>query len=252
VIGGSDIVPTTPLSSELPQLFPIQAIADGISSDAAPYNGFAAMPESVGTIHLDLLGDFDITSFTLWNDINVFQEGIETFQLHFFDASDLLLASTAALEAPFAQLDPEVYQLTEVEEVSRVDIEVLSLNPSPVYGRRLEIREVQFEGVQVPTAVPSHPGSTTLSLGLNAPNPFDDSTTRIPFVLPSYGRTRVAVYNVAGTRVRVLVDQFRAPGTYSTVWDGRDDAGIEVHAGVYFCRLEHPSGVRSRRLVLVH
>jgi 4-amino-4-deoxy-L-arabinose transferase-like glycosyltransferase len=77
-----------------------------------------------------------------------------------------------------------------------------------------------------------------LSLALAA-NPFA-GRARLSCVLPSDGAAALAVYDVAGRRVRVMAvpaagEGPRAPE--SPEWDGRDDAGAPVAAGVYLFRL---------------
>jgi hypothetical protein len=78
------------------------------------------------------------------------------------------------------------------------------------------------------------------ALGPNAPNPLR-FVTRIPFSLAEESQIHLAVYDVTGRTVRVLVHGTLGSSTYEAVWDGRDDAGRPVGAGVYGCRLETPS-----------
>jgi flagellar hook assembly protein FlgD len=46
------------------------------------------------------------------------------------------------------------------------------------------------------------------------------------------------VYDTRGRRVRSLADRTFSPGLASLVWDGRDDQGHAVGAGVYFIGVE--------------
>jgi flagellar hook assembly protein FlgD len=57
------------------------------------------------------------------------------------------------------------------------------------------------------------------------------------------------VYDSAGRLVRAREIAFRAPGSLSLFWDGRDDAGRRVPAGIYFARLALADQVFSKRLV---
>lgn len=135
----------------------INEIADG---DTTNFNGWAGQTGLLGTIKLDLLGTFDLTSFSLWNDINVSAEGVRTLQLQFFDASDQLLSSTATLSA-ISQVPAQVYSLGTINGVSRVDLQVLSASG------RIEIREVAFNGQASGTQVVPEPTSLALAgLGL--------------------------------------------------------------------------------------
>lgn len=69
-----------------------------------------------------------------------------------------------------------------------------------------------------------------------SPNPVRESTV-IRFRLPESGQARVEIYDLAGRRVRALVDGSRGAGQNEIVWNGRDDRGERVATGVYFARL---------------
>jgi hypothetical protein len=52
--------------------------------------------------------------------------------------------------------------------------------------------------------------------------------------------------------VRVLLgNQTVSAGTHEAVWNGRDDPGRAVSAGVYFYRLESAAYSETRRMTLV-
>ena len=87
-------------------------------------------------------------------------------------------------------------------------------------------------------AVPaSRPGAGSgVSLSALSPNPFT-SAARITFALPREGVADLRVYDAAGREVRALVHESRAAGTYTISWDGNDERGQRVRAGVYFVRL---------------
>jgi hypothetical protein len=96
------------------------------------------------------------------------------------------------------------------------------------------------------------PGAPVAAFGLdqNSPNPFNPRTT-IRFSLPEAGRTRLAVYDIRGRRVALLVDEVLAAGDHAVVWDGRDGRGGRAGSGVYLYRLEAKGQVTSRRMTLV-
>jgi hypothetical protein len=48
--------------------------------------------------------------------------------------------------------------------------------------------------------------------------------------------------------VRVLVDEMREPRPYVETWDGRDQDGRSMSAGVYFYRLEMPGFSAVRKM----
>jgi hypothetical protein len=84
-----------------------------------------------------------------------------------------------------------------------------------------------------------------------APNPFRSGVT-IRFSLPESGETILRVYNSNGTLVRTLADGVLRSGSHAFEWDGRNDRGTRMPAGVYFARMESRSGRRSERLMLLN
>ena len=62
---------------------------------------------------------------------------------------------------------------------------------------------------------------------------------------------RLAIHDVQGRLVRVLVDEVLPTGQHAVEWDGRDGRGQELATGVYLSRLEAGGEVRSRKLALV-
>ena len=82
------------------------------------------------------------------------------------------------------------------------------------------------------------------------PNPVAHATT-IRFTPQRDERVLVAIYDVAGRRVRTLVNQsLRAGAEVAVPWDATDDTGRRVVPGIYLCRIETPTFVGSRKLVV--
>jgi hypothetical protein len=84
-----------------------------------------------------------------------------------------------------------------------------------------------------------------LDLEQNFPNPFNP-TTVVRYEVSVPGKVRLAVYDLLGREVCVLVDDQRAPGSYDVRFDA---SGLA--SGVYFYRLASGSFVQTRRMVLV-
>jgi hypothetical protein len=105
-------------------------------------------------------------------------------------------------------------------------------------------------GAPVSVSVGDAPAVERMSLAPPDPNPFRDETL-LGFTLADRGAVRLEVWDVAGRRVRTLVDGVREAGPQSVRWSGGDDAGRTVGAGVYFVRLQSVSGATARRVVFV-
>ena len=87
-------------------------------------------------------------------------------------------------------------------------------------------------------------------LSQNFPNPFNARTT-IPFRLPQEADVELAIYDLRGQRVRVLIQGSRSAGAYRVAWDGLDAEGRGVGTGVYFMRLRASETVQLRKLLLL-
>lgn len=94
-------------------------------------------------------------------------------------------------------------------------------------------------------------GGVATALCRNYPNPFAEATVLL-FSLAERGRVAVSVHDVRGRRVRLLVDDVMEQGLHDTTWDGRDETGRPVAAGVYFCRLRAGATTHAGKLVVLH
>jgi predicted outer membrane repeat protein len=79
----------------------------------------------------------------------------------------------------------------------------------------------------------------------NYPNPFNSATT-IAYHLPRAGHVILAVYNLTGQRVAVLVNGYKRAGNHTMVWNASD-----LSSGFYFYRIEAGDYVETRKCVIL-
>jgi hypothetical protein len=84
----------------------------------------------------------------------------------------------------------------------------------------------------------------------SGPNPFNP-VTMLRFRVPSRSKVKLAIYDVTGRRVRVLVDGLLPPGVHERAWDGRSDSGETLSSGVFFARLKIGKFEQKRKLVIL-
>jgi hypothetical protein len=95
-------------------------------------------------------------------------------------------------------------------------------------------------GVEPTASLPAE-----FALQQNYPNPFNPSTT-ITFQLAKAGFVSLKVYDLLGQEVTTLVNENKAPGTYTVDWlAGR------VPSGIYFCRMQSGSFTATRSMMLM-
>jgi glucose/arabinose dehydrogenase len=78
----------------------------------------------------------------------------------------------------------------------------------------------------------------------NFPNPFNPVTS-ITYTLPHGGYVRLAVFNLLGQEVAVLIDGVQSQGTHNVEF-GRAD----LPSGIYFYRLQAPGVFETRKMVI--
>lgn len=82
------------------------------------------------------------------------------------------------------------------------------------------------------------PGSPDTRLRVvTSPNPFGKGIT-IEFELPISQHASLAIYDLSGRRLRDLRSGLLLAGNHRIAWNGLDDGGKVVGAGIYFARLD--------------
>lgn len=90
-------------------------------------------------------------------------------------------------------------------------------------------------------------------LGAISPNPVRAGPALIEFGLAEESAVRLAIFDVAGRRVRTLVEGIRPAGEHRARWDGRSDRGGNIPSGIYLYELTAGGErVGRRKMVVVY
>jgi len=91
-----------------------------------------------------------------------------------------------------------------------------------------------------------------LELHQNYPNPFNP-TTVVRYGLTAVSDVKLAVYDLLGREVAVLVDDRKAPGIHEVTFDARRPGGqaTGLASGVYLYRLTAGNSTTTRKMLLV-
>jgi spore coat protein A len=151
---------------------------------------------------------------------------------------DTVVALPGEVTRVIAHFDREGRYVWHCHILSHEDHEMMRpyyVGPMPANG-----------GPHAKTAGPS----ARMALEQNQPNPFNPMT-QIRFSLERSQHAKLRVFDVAGRLVRTLADREFAAGQHVMLWDGKDDAGLQVSSGVYFYRLLGGERVLTRRMVVL-
>jgi len=161
----------------------------------------------------------------------------------------IALAPGGVLAAPGDEISIEIpLAALRGTELPGSGFEVAALIVTDPAGRRLALAEQPelwpLGGRPVP--------ATGLAAFLERirPNPARGAAT-IRYTLAESGVVRIVIHDFAGRLVRRLVNSWQMAGDHHLAWDGGDERGRAVPAGIYFARLSTPGGApQSRRILL--
>lgn len=91
---------------------------------------------------------------------------------------------------------------------------------------------------------------TTFTLSQNYPNPFNQTTT-IKYQIVEKSHVRIEIFNLMGQKVKTLVAEERAAGSYQVNWEGIDDNNNVVPSGIYIVRMKANDFVGVRKIALL-
>jgi hypothetical protein len=89
-----------------------------------------------------------------------------------------------------------------------------------------------------------------LSLSQNYPNPFNPSTT-IEYTLPAPNHVVIQIFNTNGQLIRSLANEDKVTGSYSIVWDGKNNSGGKAASGVYFYSIRTGDTEIAKKMMLL-
>jgi 3',5'-cyclic AMP phosphodiesterase CpdA len=102
------------------------------------------------------------------------------------------------------------------------------------YERRVYRDVVTLISEPFPTEVAGRESALPSFFALHPPhpNPFN-RTVLVRYSLPEPAKVELKIYNILGQPVRHLVARSKSAGNHHVEWDGRDDTGAVLPAGIY-------------------
>lgn len=193
-----------------------------------------------GTVRLPL-GDFSclrirqnvkVINQTIFNGA-VFSSNTATYIQYNWVAKNIFLV--ASIQSQNGETNPN---FTNAQGFGRLD----SLRGGPTKVKEAAALPASFELLQ------------------NYPNPFwsaatsrlaGNPETMIKYQMKFAGPVELAVYDLSGAKVRVLVSGVRAAGNYEARWNGADELGNRVSSGTYIYRLKSGNFTQTKKMVLL-
>lgn len=148
--------------------------------------------------------------------------------------------------------------ITSITELARIKFKITEqkyLSESIIELKEVRLNEGMITAnIFNPQFSFSHTLPTTLALHQNYPNPFNPNTTiqfEIPFTGKQMVKVELRIYNLQGELIRTLINEEKSPGIYQAHWDGLNETGGQVAAGIYLCRIHVAELSAVRKMILV-
>lgn len=114
-----------------------------------------------------------------------------------------------------------------------------------------EISSTEVDSFLLGTLALDHePLPSVFKISGNYPNPFNPKTT-IDFSVEYAAKVDLSIYSLGGKLVRQFQLGALASGNQSIAWEGKDNFGNDVPAGVYIYRLQSESHSEARKMTLL-
>lgn len=84
----------------------------------------------------------------------------------------------------------------------------------------------------------------------NYPNPFNPST-KIDYQLSTSAHVQINIYNEVGQLVRSFGPEEKGAGSYTKIWDGKDDFGKLASSGTYYYQVQAGEGIQTKKMILL-
>ncbi|HPI73381.1 MAG TPA: T9SS type A sorting domain-containing protein, partial [bacterium] len=104
---------------------------------------------------------------------------------------------------------------------------------------------------ELPTAIQTPQSSHPVNLVLlqNSPNPFAEVTS-LSYQLLHSGIVHIAIYDILGREIAVLLHQHKPAGRYEIAWNVRSGRFSALPNGVYFCRMRVDGQEQAVKMLL--
>jgi hypothetical protein len=166
-------------------------------------------------------------------------------------ASWIPLESTTASNNSWVRMEFDLEAIIQRTDAVRLRFTASDLGYDSLVEAAVD--DVSIENQPAPMEAGDAAAPLVFALHRISPNPcvVAPAGIAIGYDLPKPGEVSLRLYDVTGALVRTLADGARAAGSASILWDGRDDAGRPVPAGLYFARLQGPGGEAVRKLTVL-
>ena len=146
--------------------------------------------------------------------------------------------------------------------IQRRHQKLIEETPSPFMTEKLRnamgdaavkaVKAVKYEGVGTLDVTNENKDliSQKFILYDNYPNPFNPSTN-ISYSISNREYISINIFDVNGGKVIKLFNDYKSAGTYSIDWNGENERGVQVSAGVYLYSIDAGEFRQTKKMILL-
>ena len=174
-------------------------------------------------IHLtwDVSVEEDFQYFILEKSLNSEFQEYETFET----------IDTSYIDLEYVLNETNYYRLAAVDHAGNVS----------EYSDVVEAAVLSIDGDLIPEVFALHQ---------NYPNPFNPTTT-LRYDLPVDAMVNITIYDIMGRSIKSLVNSNQTAGYRSIRWDGKNNLGEGVSAGMYIYMIQAGEFSQTKKMVLL-
>ncbi len=152
-------------------------------------------------------------------------------------------------------ITPQYLGMFFVKSSGELDVEGITDCIVDAIAHKVTAKVTHFSDIAVAvksalTAIEEKKEPVEFTLLQNYPNPFNMETT-IPYEIPVESYVKITIYNVLGQHVKILVNDVKSSGSYSVIWDGTNEEGIQMNNGLYFYNFQAGNYRQTRKMMLL-
>ena len=164
---------------------------------------------------------------------------------------DTLTQINAYLDGNSGEIEFEMYYSDRSSASADVVKDYFVFNPETMIKEKRKILSDEYRDYYLV----SFKGDESINISehlivQSSPNPFTHNTT-IQYTLPQETDVNVTIYNIKGQKVKTLVTGKYAKGTYTSTWDGKNEAGRPISNGIYFYKVETDNNTIIKKMLLL-
>ena len=146
-------------------------------------------------------------------------------------------------------MSESVISIVVNSEISE-SVEFKLLNDGKIYDSEFILKSEPGNMYGNESLLPITFRSITSSISLYSyPNPFEKETN-INFNISESGIVQLAIYNIEGQLVKMVLNEWVEEGDYTFIWNGTNDIGKVCSSGVYYLQLINHEFNEVRKIVI--